>query len=258
MKVNFKKMKKKYDIKEKGTDFWGRRKFEITERSSDGGEALGYLFIGLLGLAVLTLPSGIIALAFYLIGYFLLLSKESKNIQEKKERLAWISTVIAIIICVLYYIYFFDFRLDAIKVVLLFIVLGVVSYFILYKLVVWSTYSGENKLEYKIQYISYLFALLIFFFVGLYNLYHSSNCLISHEWKCVSESSRRYSFSDNGEFVSNYAGGWSSGTWEPDLTGDVEMIILDGSDFRNKVSFNLDFIDCGEFKIGETVYVSDR
>ncbi len=44
-------MKKKYEIKEIGTDFWGRKKYDVTESSdssNSGGGPIGYLFLFLI------------------------------------------------------------------------------------------------------------------------------------------------------------------------------------------------------------------
>lgn len=247
-------MKKKFEIKEKGTDFWGRKKYEVTEKTNNGGEVLGYLFLVILGLAILTLPSGILAILIYLLTYNLFLRGTEENLQEKKERIAWISTGLSIIFCSIYYFYFFDLNKVGFNVLIILIIFGILCYYALYKIVTWSRLEQEQKTKFKTMYLTYLVLIFALFLYNFYNNYNTKKCLINKKW--VYQDSAKYSieFKSDGTFRTTYDGGWTSGKWETPFFGDVNMSILGGNDFEKESNYQIDFINCSEFRSGSTIY----
>ncbi|MBM3206788.1 MAG: hypothetical protein FJZ43_04170 [Candidatus Staskawiczbacteria bacterium] len=148
-----------------------KNKFESkeTEKTSNGGEASGYLFLIILGLAILTLPSGILAILIYILIYNLFLRGSTENLQEKKEQLAWISTGLSIVFCSIYYFYFFDLNEVGFNVFVKLIISGILCYYALYKIVTWQTLEHEQKSKF----IFYLVAISIFFLYYIYDNYNS-------------------------------------------------------------------------------------
>lgn len=247
-------MKKKFEIKEKGTDFWGRKKYEVTEKTNNGVEALGPLFLAILGLAILTLPSGILAILIYLFTYNLFLRGTEENLQEKKERIAWISTGLSIIFYSIYYFYFFDLNKVGFNVLIILIIFGILCYYALYKIVTWSTLEQEQKTKLKTTYLSYLVVIFAFYMYNLYNDFNTRKCLIDNKW--INQDSAKYSFEfkSDGTFRTTYDGGWTSGKWETTFFGDVDMSILGGSNFEKESNYQIDFINSSELRSGSTIY----
>lgn len=67
-------MEKKYKVTEKGTDFLGRKTYNVREVSNNSTSSLELILIGiglLIVLIIFTLPSGLIAAPLYFIGNFL-------------------------------------------------------------------------------------------------------------------------------------------------------------------------------------------
>ncbi len=89
---------------------------------------------------------------------------------------------------------------------------------------------------------------------NLYNDYNTKKCLINNKW--VNQNSGKYSFEfkSDGTFRTNYDGGWNSGKWETTFLGDVNMSILGGNDFEKESNYQLEFINCCEFRSGSTIY----
>ncbi len=140
-------MTDKFEIKETGTDFWGRKTYEVRKKSSSDGSALGYLFFIMIGLVIFTLPSGIIALILYIpLKLTLLNNKKIENLQSKKEKLAWGTIFIGIISTIYFYYTYLDLTY-MIGYLLITFVLGVLSYYILYKIVTWNVASEINNNE---------------------------------------------------------------------------------------------------------------
>lgn len=103
-------MEKKYKVTETKTDFWGNKKYIVTEESS--GVDLSKLGFIILLLVILALPSGI----FYLITFILypiLFPYKNNNIPESnsfedwKEKVIKNSFYISFLLCILYYIYIY-------------------------------------------------------------------------------------------------------------------------------------------------------
>jgi len=251
-------MGKKFNIKEKGTDFWGRKKYEVTESDNSGGEALGVLILVLLGLAALTIPAGTLALSIYLVIYNVFLRNNKYNLQNKKEKLAWISTSISIICCLIYYVYYFNFDNDKLNTIAIFIALGIFSYYALYKIVNWNKYDNQQKSIEKKGYITSFVFVSILMGYKFYNDYSTKKCLIKHKWINARSSKYSYVFKSNGDFQSTYDGGWTTGKWETSFFGDIKMTILDGKNFKEEVRYEIDFINCGEFKSGKSSYIPNK
>lgn len=271
-------MKKKFEIKEIGTDFWGRKKYDVTESSdssNSGGGPIGYLFLFLIVLAILVLPSGIIAIGIYIITYRIYyrgndedLSLENKAIhQNKKEILAWISIIISIIsngLFAVFYIYYYEFVTLGVYDYFVLCFLGIVSYFALYQFVNWSTYEPDQKNRYKKKYFSYLVSAIVIpsflFIYNSYNEYKVKKCLISDKWICTISDNYTFVFKSNGEFEATYDGGSRHGIWKITfLEGNVILTDKGGSNFDEKKKNGkseqmLDYITCNQFKIGETIY----
>jgi hypothetical protein len=153
-------MKKKYEIREKGTDLWGRKKYEVTELSNSDGDAMIVVIIGLLILVILTLSSGIIALPLYLLLKFIFMNNyNGNNIHKRKENIVYITISISVFICLIYYIYFFDF--SEISNLILLSFFGSISYYILYKIFVWSDKSDHEKKVSKDLYLTFFYVSII-------------------------------------------------------------------------------------------------
>ena len=56
-------MTKKYKIKESGKDFWGNKKYTVTESSNSDSSAIAFI---ILALAILLLPTGLLYLVVFL------------------------------------------------------------------------------------------------------------------------------------------------------------------------------------------------
>jgi hypothetical protein len=81
-------MNKKYDVKETGRDFWGNKKYEVTEKSSNNDtSSFGIL---LLILAIVLMPSG----SVYLLVFLLYPKLFPFGINLKKSFDEWQSAVI--------------------------------------------------------------------------------------------------------------------------------------------------------------------
>ena len=141
-------MKEEFEITEKGRDIWGRKTFKVTKKSDNtAGSFLGYLFLAVLGLAILTLPSGIIALILYILLKLVFLNSEDiENLSEKKEKLAWGATITGIVAVAAYYYFYLDMS-KMMGAIILACFLGGYSYYVLYKLVTWGDKTLEEKKE---------------------------------------------------------------------------------------------------------------
>jgi len=164
-------MKEEFEIIEKGSDIWGRKTYNVTKKSDNSsGSMLGYLFLTVLGMAILTLPSGIIALVLYIpLKLLFLNSSKIENLSEKKEKLAWGSIITGIIAVAIYYYYYFDIE-KMMGAAILACILGVFAYYILYKLVTWENKSDEEKETAK-QNIKKLSMKNVFIWGGLFLIY---------------------------------------------------------------------------------------
>jgi hypothetical protein len=142
-------MNEKYEVRETGKDFWGRKTYEVKEKSGGDGSALGYLILVIIGLAILTIPSGIIALILYIPLKLIFLNKATiENLQSKKEKLAWGCIILGVIYMTYFYYKFFDIE-KMIGSLIIACILGIFSYYQLYKIVTLSITGKLSEEEAK-------------------------------------------------------------------------------------------------------------
>src|SRR5258706_4706863 len=108
-------MAKKFEVTEKGSDIFGNKKYEVSEKN-DGVGIIGVI-LSLAALVIATLPSGIIAIVIYLIG---------KRVGINKTGLAIVSSIISIIICFVYYDKYFE--TNQVGIVVLLAIVGLLCY----------------------------------------------------------------------------------------------------------------------------------
>ena len=136
--------------------------------------------------------------------------------------------------------------------------LGILCYYTLYKVVMWSTYDQAQRIKFKTKYLTRIAVIFILIMYKCYNDYNIRNCLTSHHWICTSSDKYSFDFKSDGTFQSRYDGGWNSGKWETTLLGDINMKNINGSNFDKELSYQIDFINSGEIRSGTTVYKSEK
>jgi len=111
------------------------------DNKSDNGEGIAYLLLIALAIILLALPSGFLALSFYQIIYNTFHRGNREDSREKREKLAWISTALGIISYTIYFFYT-DFNKIKFSSIMMLIIFGILSYYLLYKVV---TFSNDRK-----------------------------------------------------------------------------------------------------------------
>jgi uncharacterized membrane protein YjgN (DUF898 family) len=119
-------MSKKFEIKESHEDFWGNKKYTVTEKKEESSYGILFFIV-----ALFALPSGVVFVITYLI-YPLIFSA---NTDDKEKRDEWMmkriknSFYFSVLICLLYYLVFFNLDTDLLMLIGL-SVAGLVCYLI--------------------------------------------------------------------------------------------------------------------------------
>lgn len=111
-------MAKKYNVKEKGSDFLGNKKYEVTEKPSNGNSPIELILIGLV-LVLITSASGILAFIIYRMG---------KVFGWNKNRTAFWATVLSIIFFLCYYNLYYNLSENGLEPIIGAGIVGIFAY----------------------------------------------------------------------------------------------------------------------------------
>jgi uncharacterized membrane protein YGL010W len=167
---------KKYVINEGRIDFFGRKKFTVTESKTSNSKGFGNLILVLIFIALLTLPAGNLSLVLYVLICEIAVKNYTGNrIQNFKENLAWVSIGVSIVFVGFYYYKFWD-NLSS-ELVINSCISGLFCYYILYEVVSWSQRSEEKKRKIILNIIIYALSIIGVIFYNHY--YENQNVKIN-------------------------------------------------------------------------------
>ena len=145
-------MKKKYEITETKTDFWGNKKYTVTEKSYGG--AFAALVYPILILAILLLPSGtyyLISLIIYPIVFPYEFNKNADSFDKWQTDVIKKSFYISFIICIIQYINLYysemdyeDTALSIIRKSILGLICYIIALILTFKESYWNNFKKSN------------------------------------------------------------------------------------------------------------------
>ena len=116
-------MAKKYDVKSKGSDLFGNKRYEVTEKKSTAD--YGYIFLAIFALIIFTLPSGIIALILFVI---------LKNLKFNPDKIFLPIIIVSVILTIIYFVKFYNLDENGLSIPFIASIMGAICYYFMYKI----------------------------------------------------------------------------------------------------------------------------
>jgi hypothetical protein len=159
---------KKYVINESSRDFFGRKKYKVTESKDSTSSGFGSLILALIFIALLTLPAGNLSLLLYLlVGSIAIRNYTGDSLQNFKETIAWLIIAFSVLIIGILYYKFWE-NLSS-NLIMNSCVSGLFSYYILYEVVLWGQRSEEKKKKITMNLLIFCVGLIAVLFYNQYD-----------------------------------------------------------------------------------------